>query len=103
MKIRRLLTSTIFACCMSLPLGVAVADSVKEPSGVEQAEGKVNINTADAETIANSLKGIGIKKAQAIVDYRKQIGGKYQSLDQLLEVKGIGEKILAKLQAKITI
>ncbi len=49
----------------------------------------VNINTADADTIAASLQGIGPVKAQAIVDYRKQ-NGLFQSPDDIMKVTGIG-------------
>ncbi|MGS2724576.1 ComEA family DNA-binding protein [Porticoccus sp. GXU_MW_L64] len=103
MQIKPLLTSTVIACCLALPLASASADSAKKPAKAEQVQGKVNINTADAETIASALKGIGLKKAQAIVDHRKQLGGQYTSLDQLLEIKGIGEKTLAKLKSQITL
>ncbi len=53
----------------------------------------VNVNSADAKTIAASLKGIGPAKAQAIVAYREQ-HGPYKSQDDLLKVKGLGPKIL---------
>lgn len=55
----------------------------------------VNINKADAETIAQSLNGIGIKKAKAIVKYRAK-NGSFKSLDALLNVKGIGDKTIKK-------
>ena len=103
MKIRTLLTSTLIACSLALPLSSISADSAKKPAKAEQTKGKVNINTADAEAIAGALKGIGMKKAQAIVNYRKQLGGKFKSLEQLLEVKGIGEKTLAKLKSQIAL
>jgi len=51
----------------------------------------VNINTATAEEIAESLDGIGLKKAQAIVDYRTQVG-LFKTADDLTNVKGIGGK-----------
>ncbi len=55
----------------------------------------VNINTADAQTIADSLKGIGLSKAQAIVAWR-ETNGKFADLETLQEVKGIGAKTLEK-------
>ena len=48
-------------------------------------------NTADAETISAELKGIGLKKAKAIVEYRTK-HGPFQSADDLTLVKGIGER-----------
>ncbi len=61
----------------------------------------VNINTADAETLA-SLEGIGAAKAQAIIQYREQHGA-FTSVEQLVEVKGIGEKTLEMLKPELTI
>ncbi|NWA03875.1 ComEA family DNA-binding protein [Pseudomonas gingeri] len=57
--------------------------------------GKINLNTADAETIQRELSGIGEAKAQAIVAYR-EANGPFSSVDELLEVKGIGKAILDK-------
>lgn len=51
----------------------------------------VNINTANAEEIAAELKGIGLSKATAIVEYRKA-NGPFKTIEQLTEVKGIGLK-----------
>ena len=51
----------------------------------------VNVNTADAETISESLQGIGLNKARAIVEYRQK-HGPFRSADDLSLVKGIGER-----------
>lgn len=53
----------------------------------------VNINTADAGTLAQSLDGVGMAKAQAIVAWREANGG-FESADQLAEVKGIGQSLV---------
>ena len=50
----------------------------------------------------DELPGIGPSKAQAIIDYRTSIG-QFNSVQQLLDVKGIGEKTLAKFRDKVTI
>jgi competence protein ComEA len=55
----------------------------------------VNINTADAQTIATSLDGVGISKAEAIVAYRKAHGA-FKNVDEVGNVKGIGTKTLAR-------
>lgn len=62
--------------------------------------GPVNINTADVETLAAELDGIGLSKAQAIVDYRTD-NGPFQSADELVEVKGIGARTVEINQGKI--
>ena len=55
----------------------------------------VDINTADAQTLAASLNGIGSSKAQAIVDYRNS-NGKFNSISDLSLVKGIGERTVLR-------
>lgn len=62
--------------------------------------GPVNVNTADAKTIAKELKGVGMAKAEAIVKYRKA-HGPFQSLAELEQVKGIGEATIAKNKGDI--
>jgi competence protein ComEA len=57
------------------------------------AAGPVNVNTASAEEISDSLKGIGISKAQLIVDYR-EANGSFVHIDELVNVKGIGIKTI---------
>jgi competence protein ComEA len=49
----------------------------------------VNVNSASAEQIAESLKGIGMSKAEAIVSYRSE-NGDFKHVDELVNVKGIG-------------
>ena len=57
--------------------------------------GPININTADANSIARELQGVGIAKAQAIVDYRAK-NGDFAAPEDILNVKGIGQSILEK-------
>lgn len=67
-----------------------------------KAPQSININTANAETIAKTLKGIGIKKAEAIVEYR-QTFGEFAALEELVEVKGIGGAIVEKNRTLISL
>lgn len=60
----------------------------------------VNVNTADAAAIAEELKGVGVKKAQAIVEYR-QANGDFTTIESLTEVKGIGLKTVEKNRENI--
>ena len=67
-----------------------------EPSPQVSSEtGKVNINTADAGTLASILKGVGLKKAEAIIEYRKTYGP-FHNIQELAEVSGIGKSIVEK-------
>jgi len=66
------------------------------------AAGPVDINTADATTLAANLHGVGQAKAQAIVEYR-QANGPFKSADQLASVKGIGLATVEKNRERIRI
>jgi competence protein ComEA len=61
----------------------------------------VNINSATKEELG-SLKGIGDKKAQAIIDYRKK-NGDFKSIDDLEKVDGIGPGIMKQIRAQISV
>lgn len=62
---------------------------------------KININRATSKDL-QKLSGIGPSKAGSIIDYRKEIG-RFQSVDELLDVSGIGDKTLEKIKDKISI
>ena len=64
--------------------------------------GPVNINTADAETIAAELKGVGLSKAKAIVEYRQK-HGPFKNPGDLSLVKGIGERTVALNRSDIQV
>ncbi|MCM2679680.1 ComEA family DNA-binding protein [Echinimonas agarilytica] len=65
------------------------------PSETSVITNKVNINMANAEVIADLLYGIGLKKAEAIVNYR-DAHGDFTSIDQLTEVKGVGSALVER-------
>lgn len=75
--------STIMKMLSGVVLGVCLA----LPSWAGQP---VNVNTADASSIAASLDGIGEKRAEAVVAYRTK-NGPFKSLEDFSKVKGIGE------------
>jgi competence protein ComEA len=87
------------AVVLSSQAGVAQPVSENETAGAVQ---QVNINDADASTIADMLIGVGASRATAIVKYREE-HGRFTSLEQLLEVKGIGESTLMDNREKISI
>ncbi|MCX7653570.1 MAG: helix-hairpin-helix domain-containing protein [Fervidobacterium sp.] len=65
------------------------------------SSGKIDINTADIDEL-QKLPGIGPTKARAILDYRKNIG-KFKSVEEIKNVKGIGEKTYEKLKDLIEV
>ena len=77
----------------------AIAADASETSMVEQAV-MVDINTASVEQLSDGLNGVGMKRAQDIVKYR-EANGSFTSVEQLLAVKGIGEKVLEKNKKRI--
>jgi competence protein ComEA len=64
--------------------------------------GPVDINKADAATIAKELQGVGLNKAQAIVAYREK-NGAFRNADDLRKVKGIGTKTLERNRSNIRV
>lgn len=80
-------------------LGVCLLTLV---AGLAFAVGKININTADADTLASQLTGIGHSKAEAIVSYRNE-NGPFKSIESLADVKGIGQKILDENADRMTV
>ena len=69
------------------------------PTPTATDDGRIDINTADAAQL-QTLNGVGPVTAQRIIDYRNQIG-RFDNVDQLLEVKGIGEKTLTKFRDQV--
>lgn len=76
---------------MSLPLRAGGFNEAPEVISTQEMQ-VVDINKADIETLA-LLKGVGEKRAKAIVAYRELHGG-FNAVDDLLNVKGIGEQML---------
>lgn len=105
------LRSAYLMGCFCLALGVAGARA-QEPETPPQAEteaadeardqgeASININLADAGLIAESLEGIGTVRAEAIIRYRAE-NGEFRSLDELGEVRGVGEQTLMRNSERI--
>ena len=74
-----------------IPAGVTSKEASKE--------GSVNINTATVEEL-KTLKGVGEKKAEAIIEYRKK-NGSFKTKEDLMKVRGIGKKLFESFQERI--
>ncbi len=61
----------------------------------------ININTADKETLMTVIKGVGEKKAEAIIAYRNE-NGDFKSVDDLTNVKGIGQGTVDKHREQLS-
>ena len=78
-------------------------EATEIPAGVTSKEaakdGKVNINTATVEEL-KTLKGVGEKKAEAIIEYRNK-NGSFKTKEDLMKVHGIGKKLFESFQERI--
>jgi competence protein ComEA len=101
-KTKRVFLALVLACGgLGMGQGVLAAQDTAlatVPPAVNALQ--VNVNEADAETIADVLVGVGMSKAQAIVDYREE-HGPFQDLHDLIEVRGIGEATLENNRERI--
>lgn len=87
------------ALAVLVALGLALAGGARAADPAPQ--GVVNVNTASLEEL-QLLPGIGEARARAILDARERKGG-FQSVDELVEVKGIGQAALERLRPFVTI
>ena len=71
-------------------------------AGSAHAAERINLNTADAATLDRVMDGVGPAKAAAIVEHRR-VHGPFRSVDQLVNVKGIGPATLELNRARITV
>jgi comEA protein len=85
----------------SAPKSASPPTEAKPPAKGAEPQ-KVNLNTATAEQL-EALPGIGASRARAILELRTSLGGKFTSVEQLLDVKGIGEKMLDKMRPQLVL
>lgn len=79
----------------------AMAATRSRAASTQTAQKTVNLNTADANTLA-AVKGIGPKRAALIVAYRQK-NGNFKSVSDLDNVKGFGSKLIAKVKNQLTV
>ena len=101
MKYRKLFFAALLACSFSAMADQSSAEIQKtKPDTHEGIQITVNINTASAEEISTLLKGIGLKKAERIVEFRTE-NGNFKAIEDLQKVKGIGAVIVNKNRERI--
>jgi len=92
---------SILALTLALAAAMPPAAAAPQPQGQAAPEAKVNINTASAEELT-ALPGIGPSYAQRIVEHREK-NGPFKRLEDLLNVRGIGDKTFERIRDRITV
>lgn len=101
----KLFSTSMVAAWLLLSLLITPVQAMAQTSANEMgiaAIEQIDLNSADAETLARSLSGVGLSKAQAIVRYREQYGP-FASLEELTEVKGVGPAILERNRDRLVL
>ena len=92
----------VVAAALTLPAPAGASPVQQKPSEAKAAPAQaVNINTAPAEQL-ESLPGVGPKTAARIVEYRQKNGG-FKKVEELMNVRGIGEKAFLKIKNQLTV
>lgn len=99
MKLRLIAVTTLFLLTMPLALAGESPAPATTPADSAASTLRINVNTADALALTN-LKGVGEKKALAIIAYRRK-HGPFASLADLEEVPGIGPAIIERNRGRI--
>jgi competence protein ComEA len=92
---------TAVALMLVLGVSAATAQESRRPSSAAAAAAIVNLNTASASML-EGLPGIGKATADRIVEYRQKSGG-FKKIEELMNVRGIGEKSFLKLKPLVTV
>lgn len=104
MRSRKMRLAWALILCLGIGLStfpsVAMAQKAEAPAQPTALE-KVNLNTATVEQL-QSIPGIGPAIATRVVEYRTKVG-KFSKVEDILNVKGIGEKMFDKVKDRLTI
>ena len=91
----------VMALTLMTPLVAAQEPARADRAAAPKAAAPINLNTATATELA-TLPGIGAKTAERIVEYRQKSGG-FKKVEELMNVRGVGEKSFLKLKTLITV
>ena len=89
------------ALALAVALGCSAVAAYAAPEAKASMQAPVNLNQASAEELI-ALKGIGPKMAERIIAYRKE-HGPFKTVDQIVQVKGIGNAKFQKLKDQVTV
>lgn len=89
-------------CAVFMALFAPQLVAAQEAPAATQQQVQLDINSADAATIAAALEGVGMVKAEEIVAYREMFGN-FSSIEELLEVKGIGAATVERNRHRILV
>ena len=97
---------TVCVCLMALsllstPVTVRAQDTAKAAKPADTAAALLNLNTATLEQLER-LPGVGPATAKRILEYRQKSGG-FKKIEELMNVRGIGEKSFLRLKPQITV
>ena len=99
----RSLVSMFLVFGLSLSFSAVAAEHHKETVSQQATTSALNINTADAQTIVDAhIKGIGKKRAEAIVAYR-QAHGPFKSIEDLKKIKGLSGKVIESNRERLAV
>ena len=99
-RIARLVPASLLLVAVAAPVLVQ-AEPAPTPAAPSKVVVKVDVNTAGQAEL-ETLPRVGPALAQRILEYRKQVGT-IKSVDELVNVKGIGEKLLDSLRPYLTV
>ena len=98
MRVKQIRRTMVLVLCLGLILAPAAAMAQKSKSTLTE---KVNLNTATLEQL-QTLPGVGPSLAKTIIEYRSK-SGKFSKIEELLNVKGVGEKKYQQIKDRLVV